>query len=244
MLKKEINMEKVINQVLNSIPYEKNPYFIALKEKQFDKEDFIETQIQFYFAVIFFSRPMAAAAAKVPDAAKRLEIIRNVWEEHGEGKVKCFHGNTFSELLFRLGLKDKNEIEKRALWPATRHFNTTLAGATALDEHLIGVSVMGIIERMFSSISTWIGQAIVDNGWLSSDKMLHYNLHETLDIKHAQDFFNAIEPTWQKKGTDDQYIIEQGFRLGAFAFNQFYENLYACRKQRLFRTATCPHTRS
>lgn len=30
------------------------------------REDFIETQIQFFFAVIFFSRPMAGLAGRMP----------------------------------------------------------------------------------------------------------------------------------------------------------------------------------
>lgn len=237
-------MEEMINKILKSVNYAKNPYFMALNEKKFNKEDFIETQIQFYFAVVFFSRPMAAAAAKIPDYTLRLEVVRNIWEEHGEGDLSDIHGHTFTELLFRLGVKDISEIEKRTLWPATRQFNTTLAGATGLDEYLVGVSVMGIIERMFSEISSWIGSGIIHNGWLTQNEMVHYNLHEALDIKHADDFFNVLSPTWKKNNEDDKYIIEQGLLLGAFTFNQFYENLYHGRQQRLFRQARCPHART
>jgi len=237
-------MEEIINKILKKINYDKNPYFMALNNKKFNKEDFIETQIQFYFAVSFFSRPMAATAAKIPDYTLRLEVVRNIWEEHGKGDLSDIHGHTFTELLFRLGVNDISEIEKRTLWPATRQFNTTLAGATGLDEYLIGVGVMGIIERMFSEISSWIGSGIIHNGWLTEDEVLHYNLHEALDIKHADDFFNVLSPTWKKNNEDDKYIIEQGLLLGAFTFNQFYENLYNGRQQRLFRKARCPHART
>lgn len=237
-------MQSTINRILDLCAYRDNPYFKMLNEKKFDKEDFLETQIQFYFAVIFFSRPMAAAASKVPNYHLRLEIVRNVWEEHGEGDLSDIHGHTFSELLYRLGVKDIHEIEKRALWPATRQFNTTLAGATALDEYLVGVGVMGMIELMFSEISGWLGNGIIHNNWLTVDKMIHYNLHEKLDIKHAQDFFDVLKPTWDKGNVDDRYIIEQGLMLGAFTFNQLYENLYHQRKQRLFREARCLHART
>jgi hypothetical protein len=33
-----------------------------LADGSFDREDFVETQIQFFFAVVFFSRPMMALA--------------------------------------------------------------------------------------------------------------------------------------------------------------------------------------
>lgn len=237
-------MEAAIQNILKSTPYKENPYFKALNTKQFNKEDFIETQIQFYFAVTFFSRPMAAAASKVPNYKLRLEIVRNIWEEHGEGDLSDIHGHTFTELLFRLGIQNIEEIEKRTLWPATRQFNTTLAGACALDEYLVGVGVLGMIELMFSEISGWIGNGIIHNNWLTEDKMIHYKLHEALDIKHSQDFFDVLIPTWDKGNIDDRYLIEQGLMLGAFTFNQFYENLYQQRQQRLFRDARCLHVRT
>lgn len=239
-----MTMQEIIDKILKQVDYTQNPYFKALQNKTFEKDDFIETQIQFYYAVVFFSRPMAAAAAKIPDPKQRLEVVRNVWEEHGEGDLSDIHGHTFTEFLSRMGVNNIAEIEKRALWPATRQFNATLAAATVIDEYLVGVGTMGIIEQMFSTISAWIGQGIIHNEWLTKENMIHYDLHEELDIKHAKDFFDVIEPTWKKGSVDDRYIIEQGIWLGAFTFNQFYENLYHARKQRHFREARCPHART
>ncbi len=61
-------IEKVVQEILKDVAYEKNPYFVNLRNGEFSKDDFIETQIQFYSAVIFFSRPLAALAAKIPTA--------------------------------------------------------------------------------------------------------------------------------------------------------------------------------
>ena len=237
-------MQTLIDNILTETNYANNPYFVALKEKRFAKDDFVETQIQFYFAVLFFSRPMAAVAAKVPNPMLRLAIIRNVWEEHGDGDLTNLHGHTFSELLHRLGVNEMEEIHKRALWPQTRRFNTVLAGACGLDEYLVGVSTLGIIELMFSDISNLVGNGIIHNGWVSKDKMIHYNLHEKLDIKHAQDFFDVLTPNWESGNPEDRYFIEQGLRLGAFAFNSFYEDLYKARELRRFREVRCYHSRS
>jgi pyrroloquinoline-quinone synthase len=117
-------------------------------------------------------------------------------------------------------------------WPEVRQFNTTL----------VGPAVMGIIERMFSRISAWVGQGIVHNGWLTNEKMVHYNLHEELDIKHSQDFFNIIEPKYDDP--EERYYIEQGLRLGAHTFNALYEGLYAARKRRDFRETRGLHSRA
>ena len=235
-------MEDVIQSVLEEVGYERNPYFVNLKEGDFNKEDFIETQIQFFFAVIFFSRPMAALAAKIPTPELRVEVLRNVWEEHGEGDASRVHGTTFVEFLNRLGGLEQKEIEARKLWPEVRIFNTTLTGACVLDEYMIGVGMMGIIERMFSSISSWIGRHVVDRGWLPAERMTHYDLHEDLDVKHSQDFFDVISTPWNRSDVD-RYYIEQGLLLGATVFNDLYRGLYSNRARRWILDVSVPYSR-
>ncbi|RYZ84846.1 MAG: iron-containing redox enzyme family protein, partial [Proteobacteria bacterium] len=112
-------MNELIESILKETAAQQNPYFQALRDGSFSKEDFIETQIQFFFAVVFFSRPMSALAAKVPSPELRMEILRNVWEEHGEGDLTKIHGRTFTVLLERLGGIKVDDIEAKALWPRT-----------------------------------------------------------------------------------------------------------------------------
>lgn len=240
---KEQKLNDVISSVLENSGFRGNPYFKALKDGSFEKDDFVETQIQFYCAVIFFSRPMAALAAKIPTPALRLEVLRNVWEEHGDGDATRVHGTTFIELLKRLGNVTPEQIEQRALWPEVRAFNTVLTGTCVLDEYLTGVGLMGMVERMFAEISAWIGQGIVARKWISEAQLIHYTLHQELDMKHSQDFFDILEQAWGKSA-ENRYAIEQGLGLGAYVFNKLYEDLYRARTQRSLRTVKGPHSRA
>lgn len=224
-------MNELIRRILDETNYAENPYFTQLKDGSFEKDDFVETQIQFYFAVVFFSRPMAAVAAKIPSSKQRLEVLRNVWEEHGEGRSSFMHGETFLTYLDRLAGITPKDIGGRALWPEVRAFNTVLVGACVMDEFIVGVGCMGMIERMFCDISRWIGQSTIDRGWLTPEQLIHYNLHEELDVKHSQDFFDVLAPYWEASD-DDQYLIEQGLRLGASVFDGMYRGLYRSRKRR------------
>jgi pyrroloquinoline quinone (PQQ) biosynthesis protein C len=226
-----MTLDTLIQNILKETDYRNNPYFLNLDNGQFDKSDFVETQIQFYYAVIFFSRPMAALAGKIPSPELRLEVLRNVWEEHGEGNLSHGHGGTFLELLKRLGGITPEQVFSRGLWPEIRIFNTTLTGATVLDDFLVGVGTMGIIERMFSDISAWIGQGILKRGWLQQENMIHYHLHEKLDIRHSQDFFDILQRAWAISD-ENRYQIEQGLRLGATLFNGLYAGLWQSRKKR------------
>ncbi len=76
--------------------FSQHPFFVALNGGSMTLNQFIDTQRQFYHAVEYFSRPMAIVAARVPHTAQRLELMRNVWEEHGEGEGSASHGATFS----------------------------------------------------------------------------------------------------------------------------------------------------
>jgi pyrroloquinoline-quinone synthase len=227
-----VDLSCCIEEALILSKYQQNPYFEALRQKTFEKEDFLETQIQFYFAVTFFSRPMAALAGKIPTTQQRLEIIRNIFEEHGEGDPTCFHEYTFSTLLKRLDV-DISILNQRTLWPEVRTFNTLLVGACVMDHYLVGTAVLGIIERMFADISYWIGQELVQNHWLALDQVIHYSLHEKLDIKHSEDFFEVLKKPWESE--ENRYLIYQGLLMGSYAFNQLYEGLYQARKRRGFQ---------
>jgi pyrroloquinoline-quinone synthase len=226
---------RLVGTVLAEVDHRQNPYFMALNDGSFGREDFIETQIQFQAAVVFFSRPMAALAAKIPDPSLRVEILRNVWEEHGEGHPGRMHGTTFVAFLSRLlgcSLQDaERAVASRPLWPEVRAFNTVLAGACVLDEYLVGAGVMGIIERMFADISSAIGRGCVQRGFLKAEQMVHYDLHEKVDVRHAADFFEVLAASWD--GSErHRYDIEQGLRMGAVVFDQLYASLYRARTRR------------
>lgn len=228
-------LEQLVARVLGDVAYHENPYFRALRDGSLGRADFLETQLQFHAAVVFFSRPMAALVARIPDADLRLEVVRNVWEEHGEGEPSRMHGATFELFLSRLAgwspAQVKAELARRPLWPEVRAFNTLLVGACATDDPLVGLGTLGIIERMFTEISGWIGRGVVERGFLGADELIHYDLHEVLDVRHAADFFVVCSASWDT-GPRERDLVEQGLRMGAHAFDRLYEGLHRARARR------------
>jgi len=229
-----------IEEIKNRYPLQEHSYFKGLHDGTFSREDFIETQIQFLQAVVFFSRPMAMLAARIPRPELRWSILHNVAEEHGEGDFRQSHERTFLTLLERLGVSHE-DIRKRALWPEVRAFNTTLLGVCTGDDYLIGTATMGIIEDMFAGISALLGKKLVDNGWLKEDELIHYKVHSELDIKHAADFYQILEKPYENS-PQERYYIQQGLELGAYCFMQMYRGLYEARQRRSLRDITGPHS--
>lgn len=208
--------------ILERIGILHNPYFEALRDGSMTLERFRCTQEQFFFAVTFFPRPMAALVGRIPDPKSRLDILHNLVEEHGEFQEQSFHHTTFQQFLRTLG-SDPDQIGKIPMWPALRAFNSVLTASCLMDELEVGVSCMGIIEYAFAGISALIGKAIVEHGWVSADRLVHYKLHAEIDERHAEEFFAVIEPNWADERR--RHFIEQGLQLGAYIFDRLYRDL-------------------
>jgi len=199
-----------------------NPYLEALGNGTMSLDVFRRTQEQFFFAVTFFSRPMAALVGRIPDPKLRLDILHNLVEEHGDFNEERFHHNTFREFLRLIG-SDPDRLAAVPMWPALRAFNGVLTASCVLDELEVGVACMGVIEQSFASISAAIGSSVVKRGWVKADELVHYKLHAQIDERHAEEFFAVLEPLWEDSAR--RYFIEQGLDLGVYAFDRLYLDL-------------------
>src|SRR5882672_9027789 len=205
----------------------RNLYLQSLQDGSMSLESFRSSQEQFFHAVSFFPRPMAALVGRIPNPKARIDILHNLVEEHGEFNEELFHHTTFQRFLRSIG-SEPEKIETAALAPALRAFNSVLTCACVLDELEVGVACMGIIEYAFAGISALIGQAVVQRGWVRQEDLVHYALHAQIDERHAEEFFAVIEPSWDD--AKRRYFIEQGLELGAYAFDRLYWDLYALAK--------------
>jgi pyrroloquinoline quinone (PQQ) biosynthesis protein C len=217
-----------------------NPYLRALEDGSFAREDFVETQAQFLHAVVYFSRPMAVLAARLPRPEQRLGLLDNVRDEHGAGDLTGSHERTFLTLLSRLGMGSA-DLERRAQWPEVRAFNATLLGVCAHDDLPTALALLGVIEDLFSGISAHIGRCIVARGWLRAEELTHYPTHEVLDVHHAEGFYRLVEPLAAREPRAE-YQVQQGLELGAYAFLRLYEDLFRARQRRVFRAVSGPHS--
>lgn len=233
-------MRNAIDSIKRRHDVQRNPYLVALVDGSMSREDFVETQIQFLFAVVFFSRPMAALAGRLPRPQMRIPLLENIRDEHGDGHLTVCHENTFLELLERLGV-ERNDIDARALWPEVRAFNTTLTGLCSLDDALTGLSALGMIEDMFAGISATIGRGIVARGFLPESMIVHYTTHERLDVQHAEAFYSGLYENYASHPRL-RYQIDQGLELGAYIFSTLYEGLYRARSRRVLREVRGPHS--
>lgn len=209
------------DQVLNEIPVIKGSFFQALQEMPL--ETFRSSQEQFFFAVNYFSRPMAALIARLPQHSDRIDILHNIVEEHGDFDLRKYHATTFKKFLSSIGV-DQERQGRSLPGSAVNAFNLTLMGVSAEEDPIIAIACNGIIEYAFADISALIAKTVVEKGWVTEKNLVHYDLHAEIDKRHAEEFFKIVEPFVDDP--ENRQKILTGLRLGAYIFDRLYEGLY------------------
>ena len=226
-----------------------SPYFATLQNSEMSRFTFESTQQQFFYAVRFFSRAMAALAARIPDSTTRLPLIHNLAEEHGlaeeddlpeSGDVRAqglaehhhpfhpalAHDRTFLAFLERLRVASPVAGQEYIERPGVRAFNLALWAACAIEHPSAAFACLGAIEYAFADISALIGNSIVDHGWMSRDNLVHYKLHAEIDKRHAGDFFSVVVNDWADNAVG-RHHVESGLSLGFYLFKRLYDDLLA-----------------
>lgn len=222
-----------VEQLLQREPILRNAYFTALRDGTISREMFLETQVQFFFAVRFFPRPMAALMSRIPDSAGRMPLIHNLAEEHGAEEesrtgVGLFcperaHDRTFLSFLDSMGAT-RRQVREAAELAAVRGFNLGLFGACAAEPVELAFACLGIIEYAFAEISAEIGRTVIERGWVDPRELVHYTTHAEIDRRHAAEFFHAVGEVWTTGGPGRDSVAS-GLRLGHYLFDRLYADL-------------------
>ena len=192
-------------------------YFRALADGSMSLDAFRHSQAQFFYAVQFYARPIAALVARVPDPKHRLDLVHNLVEEHGDLHEAKFHQTTFGDFLGTIGTARPTDGPAAPV----HAFNTTLMGACTAEPVAVGISCLGVIELAFAGVSGLIGKSVVARGWVPAERLVHYTVHAELDVEHAEEFFEMVEA---EAGSPD---VRSGLALGAYVFDRLYRDLWA-----------------
>ena len=217
------DLGQAVGLLIERRPIFENLYFKHLRNGSMEKAGFQRSQVQFYFAVRFFSRPMAALAARLQDSQARMALVRNLAEEHGDFQAAQAHDQTFKQFLSSIGVTQETVATAREA-TEVRAFNQALLGTCVMAEPELAFACLGIIEHTFAGISAEIGQAMTQRGWVNGGNLVHYTLHSELDKRHAREFFDEIEPAWLSGG-HHRRTIEDGLSLGLYLFDRLYTDL-------------------
>lgn len=216
--------------LLAAAPILGNRYFLTLAAGSMLREEFVYSQLQFFHAVGFFSRNLAALIARVPTSAGRAVLVHNLAEEHGldeEHPAAGFrpqfaHDQTFAHFLSTLGVSSEEPVTNVPEAPV-RAFNLALFAACGSESPAFALAALGMIEYAFADISALIGRCVVEHGWVKAEELVHYSLHAEIDKRHAGELFEAAEGALAMG--ESRSSITGGLEFGRYIFDRLYRDL-------------------
>jgi len=207
--------------VVNNI--DNNNFFIKLSKIP-DIDKFLVTQECFISAIDNWSKLLGLLIFYLPTDKERLTIIKNLYDEHGDGDLNKSHTNTFKLLLKSLNY-DKNILlynDNLSSFNYVNKFNNDLKDIIMTKNWVYSVAVLGMIEYTYITVSKNIHNYLLN--FLPADQINHYSLHETLDVTHATELFELIVS--YIKNDELCPDIKQGILSGYNIMNELYSSLY------------------
>jgi len=215
-------MNLFIKKLKDDTPLSAHNYFSSLMDGSMSLELFKYSQLKFYSAVCYFSRPMFLLCSKIDSYTDRLTLLENIMDEHGNGDISNTHGETFKKYLINLGINNR-EIDEKVSHPAIAKFYSIIENTINNSSLETAIAMFGIIEDRYTEISSSIALSLVQNGWLKTSQLVHYENHQQLDIYHAELFYKLVRNKWKKEKS--RLDIEKGLRKGNKVILDIYLDL-------------------
>ena len=149
-----------------------------------DMTEVLKSQMEFFYAVSKFSSCLIKLATLIESNEKRILLIENIWEEHGNGDASVMHENTFLTHLKALGYKGE-EIPKS---PFITNFIDSLLSCN--DKDTLG-SRLSAIEYIYAVISNRIAEKLEELPLLCEQE--HYGKHGEIDWEHGRELLMVID---------------------------------------------------
>jgi hypothetical protein len=195
----------------NKILWESSGYKDFLK--YCSKEEFLQSQTPFYYAVESFPLMLIILASKIKSSKERLLVIENIWEEHGNGDVNNFHTETFKQHLESLGM-EKNYLDDK-ISSENPYVEEWISSVLNSDMSLESLgSYLSGVEYIYAVISEDIA-LFIDTIELEKESV-HYQKHSKLDWSHGQELLDVVR-NCDLKIDNDTFINGQKDLINLFS---------------------------
>lgn len=180
------------------------------------QQEFLVSQIPFYYAVQAFPRMLCKLAMNIEDSYDRLLVVENIYEEHGKSNSNHFHTNTYREYLSALGWDGKfNKNPWVDEW-----INKVLSFPYSASEY---AAYLSGIEYLYALISHDIAEHI--NTLKLHGKQSHYANHSVLDWEHGYELLSVSINLINVQNENLPLNIQSAFTQAQNDFINMYEHL-------------------
>lgn len=202
-------------------PIEAHPLFRYMSEGSLGEEATRSIALDVFHVVDAFPRFLAALIAQIHDYRLRMELVENLYCEHGSMDPAEIHVVTYRSFLHALGIEDAAIDGSVPGIPATVYVRAVLdlcARAPVVE----ALAAMGVIEEIVARVSPIVGRFGARRA--SAGTGSHFSVHETLDFSHADELYALAE---RAASPERPREVARGLELGWYYQRRLYDDLVA-----------------
>jgi pyrroloquinoline quinone (PQQ) biosynthesis protein C len=219
-------VKDLAKSVFASRPIEQHPMLVALQCGGLALPQVQHIALQIFHVVDHFPRLLSALATNMPDWRSRLTVVENLWEEHGRKDPALVHVETYKHFLASIGIDATRTAASRPSTPATA-YNRALRDLCLNYPYAEGIGALGVVEEIVARASPIVARYAIAKQGVAKEKLVHFADHETLDVAHANEFYELAAPEM----ASSRDAVERGMRLGYYYHSRLYTDLHdECRQ--------------
>lgn len=202
-------------------PIEAHPLFRHMENGSLSDRAVRAIALDVFHVVDAFPRFLAALIAQIPDYRLRMELVENLYCEHGSMDPAEIHVVTYRSFLHALGIDDAAIDASEPGLPATVYVRAVfdLCARAPVAEAL---AAMGVIEEVVARVSPIVGR--FGARYASGGTGSHFSVHETLDFSHADELYGLAERAASPQRPNE---TARGLELGRYYQRRLYDDLVA-----------------
>lgn len=185
---------EVLKQDIQQKSILKHPFYQLWNQGKLSLQALQGYAAQYYAVVDHWPRLISAVHANCSDTGLRQALVKNLAEEElGTNAGEKSHSVMWQQFAERLGLSFK-EIEETSLLPETRAAITLFNNNVRNRSFIEGVGALFAYEQQVPEVSLTKMQGLQEFYDVTSKEGLEYfEIHSSLDIKHAKLWESIIE---------------------------------------------------
>lgn len=181
-------------------------------KKYATRNEFLRSQVPFFFAVQAFPRMLCMLGSKIEDSEERMLVVENIYEEHGQGDSRKYHTQSYKTYLKALGLNDSIYSSP---WVSSWIKNVLSLECNAMEYAAYLAGIEYVYALICGDVSEYIQTFTLEC------EQTHYSKHAKLDWEHGKELLMVAVSL----GNEDE-IIKEYFKKAQTDFLHMYGSLF------------------
>ena len=216
-------LKRLTSELFATHRVEQHALFRLLDADRLTPEEAQAVGLEIFHVVDAFPRFLAALLANLADYRERMDLVENLYAEHGRMHSQHVHVVTYRHFLYALGLDDAHIDGSRPGVAALAYVRAMLA-LCAREQPAEALGALGVIEETVARVSPSVGRYGQRRLGGARGFGSHFSVHETLDLSHADEIYQLAAGACAR---GEQQAVLRGSALGFYHQTRLYTDLVA-----------------